>query len=455
MPLRILIIDPEPGARENLQVLLAPEGHEVVCAATRAGAVSQLAGAPFDVIFCDLQLASESGASSLVRWLARWLPDTPVIAISGSEVEEAAGIARQEGAYDQIAKPFGASQLLHALDRALERRRLACAAALRRRELRLAAGDRPIVAASAAMIELLELIERAAPFRAPALLFGESGTGKEGLARIIHAQSPRRHRPFVAVCCTSGSEEEIENNLFGCPPSRIGDPQSFERGLIFDAEGGTLFVDEVSALPARLQRTLLRAIEEQTVHPRGATKPRAIDVRIVASTCRDLHASVSIGGFSADLLGHLERILFAVPALRDRKQDIPLLADHFFSRARARFGRPLRCVSDEALESLVAYHWPGNIRELENVIERAVFVAEGGQLKRCDLPESIDSPAAGQQSERSSDLGLRRARKCLEAKLIRRALRAAGGNRTHAAKLLEVSHRTLLYKIKEYRSEIE
>ena len=180
-----------------------------------------------------------------------------------------------------------------------------------------------------------------------------------------------------------------------------------------------------------------------------------IDVRIVASTCRDLHASVAIGDFSADLLGHLERARFTVPALRDRKQDIPLLADHFFARARSRLGRPVRSVSDEALESLVAYHWPGNIRELENVIERAVLVAEGGQLRRCDLPESIVAPAPGPQSGQSSDLGLRRARKRLEARLIRRALHAAGGNRTHAAKLLEISHRALLYKIKEYRSEIE
>ena len=455
MPLRILIIEPEPEARDHLQLLLEPEGHQVACAANSAEAGSRLADVCFDVIFCNLQLRAESDDSSLIRWLTRCLPDTALIATSGLGVAEAADVARREHAYDQLAQPFSAPEVLHALDRSVERQRLRCAAGLLQRELRLAVGDRPIVAASGAMIELLELIERAAPFPVPALLVGEPGTGKEGLARTIHAQSPRRHRPFAAISCVSHSEEALEHELFGYLPSPVGERQPIERGLFIDADGGTLFLDEVSALPSKLQRMLLRAIEEQTVHPRGAAKALAIDVRVVASTCRDLHASVAIGDFSADLLGHLEHVRFSVPALRDRKQDIPLLADHFFARARTRLGRSVRSVSDEALESLVAYHWPGNIRELENVIERAVLVAEGGQLKRCDLPENIAAPIPDQRSGQGGELGLRRARKRLEASLIRRALHAAGGNRTHAAKLLEISHRALLYKIKEYRSEIE
>ena len=455
MPLRILVIEPEPQARERLQLLLASVGHEVVFATVSAEAVSLLADTHFDAIFCDLQLRAEDGDSSLVCRLARCLADTPVIATSGPGAEEPADVARREGAYDQVSQPFNAPEVLHALDRSVERQRLRCSVDLLQRELRLAVGDRPIVAASAAMIELLERIERAAAFSAPVLLYGEPGTGREGLARVIHAQSPRRHQPFAAISCVSDSEDALEQELFGCLPSQVGGRQPIERGLFLEADGGTLYLDEISALPSGIQRTLLRAIEEQTVHPRGAAKPRAIDVRIIASTCRDLRASAAIGVFSADLLEHLERARFAVPSLRDRKQDIPLLADHFFARARAHLGRAVRSISDEALDSLVAYHWPGNIRELENVIERAVLVAEGGQLRRCDLPESIVSPSPDRSSERGGDLGLKRARKRLEARLIRRALQAAGGNRTHAAKLLEISHRALLYKIKEYGSEVE
>jgi two-component system response regulator AtoC len=431
MPLRILIADPEPDARESLQLLLAPEEHQIVCVASEPEVLSQLGGGCFDVILCSVQLRAEGGDSSLVRWLSRRQPDVAVIATSGSGGQEADDFARREGAYDHLSQPFTAAEVLHALDRGGERQRLRCAAGLLERELHLAVGDRPVVAASATMIELLERIERAAAFQAPTLLCGEPGTGKEGLARVIHAQSPRRHRPFAAISCISSSEDLLERELFGCLPSRPEGRQPLERGLF------------------------LQAIEEQAIHPRGAAKPRVVDVRIIASTCRDLHACASIGEFSADLLKALEGVQFSVPALRDRKQDIPLLVDHFFARARSRLGRSVRSVSDEALESLVAYHWPGNIRELENAIERAVLVTNGGQIRRRDLPEGIVAPLPDQRSRRSSGLGLKRARKRLEARLIRRALHAAGGNRTHAAKLLEISHRALLYKIKEYRSEIE
>jgi two-component system response regulator AtoC len=455
MPLRILIADPEPEARESLHLLLAPGEHQIVCAASEAEVASQLANGCFDVIFCAVQLRAEGGDSGLVRWLSRRQPDVAVIATSGSGGQEAVDLARREGAYDHLSQPFATPEVLHALDRSAERQRLKCAVGLLEREFHVAVGDRPVVAASAAMIELLERIERAAAFQTPTLLCGEPGTGKEGLARVIHAQSPRRHRPFAAISCVCNSEDLLERELFGCLPSRPEGGQPLERGLFLDANGGTLFFDEVSALPSRLQRMLLQAIEEQAIHPRGATKPRVVDVRIIASTCRDLRASAGIGEFSVGLLGVLEGVQFTVPALRDRKQDIPLLVDHFFARARSRLGRPVRSVSDEALESLVAYHWPGNIRELENAIERAVLVTNGGQIRRRDLPEGIVAPLPDQRSERSSGLNLKRARKRLEARLIRRALRAAGGNRTHAAKLLEISHRALLYKIKEYRSEIE
>jgi two-component system response regulator AtoC len=282
------------------------------------------------------------------------------------------------------------------------------------------------------------------------VLTGESGTGKEVLARAIHAQSPRRNEAFVGVNCGAIPETLLESELFGHARGAFTGADRARRGLFAEADGGTLFLDEIGELPTPLQVKLLRVLQEEEVRPLGESKARPVNVRVIAATARDLDAEVEAGRFRDDLFYRLNVVRLAVPPLRERPKDIPLLVDHFFAHFRDALGKPLQSVSDDALERLVAYPWPGNIRELENVVERAVILASGDRITLRELPENVVRIDEQARAGASSDLGLKRARRSFEAEMIRRALRAAGGNRTRAARLLEISHRALLYKLKEY-----
>jgi two-component system response regulator AtoC len=301
------------------------------------------------------------------------------------------------------------------------------------------------------MIEVLEVMERAAGFKATVLLTGESGTGKEVLARAIHAQSPRRSEAFVAVNCAAIPEALLESELFGHAKGAFTGADRARRGLFLEADGGTLFLDEVGELPTPLQAKLLRVLQEEEVRPLGDSKSRRVDVRVLAATARNLEAEVAAGRFREDLFYRLNVVRLAVPPLRERPKDIPLLVDHFLAHFRDTLGKPVRGISDEALERLVAYPWPGNVRELENVIERAIILASADRIGLSELPQNVAVPQPGAPAAgRAGDLSLRRARRVVEIEVIQRALRATGGNRTHAARLLEISHRALLYKIKEH-----
>jgi two-component system response regulator AtoC len=356
--------------------------------------------------------------------------------------------AMNRGAYDYLVKPFRPAEVALTIRKARERERLRRANQVLRREVQRATGDRPIVATSEAMIELLELMERAAAFKSTVLITGESGTGKEVLARAIHAQSPRRNEPFVAVNCGAIPETLLESELFGHAKGAFTGADRARRGLFVEADAGTLFLDEVGELPLALQVKLLRVLQEEEVRPLGETKARSIDVRVIAATARRLDAEVAAGRFREDLFYRLNVLHLEVPPLRERPRDVPLLADHFIAAFRATLGKPVRAISDDALERLVAYRWPGNVRELENVVERAVILAEGDTITLRELPQNVVS--ADEADGSGADLSLKRARRAAEIQAIRRALRATNGNRTHAARLLRISHRALLYKLKEY-----
>ncbi len=446
---RILIIDDDESLRESLQFVLSAEGYEAVVSAEGREALRLAEDSAFDAVLCDLRMPGIDGLELLPQ-LAQRLPGTTIILMSAYGSADLAIEAMQRGAYDYLAKPFQPAELLLVLRKARERERLRRSNQLLRRDVQRAVGDRPIVAASAVMIELLEVMERASAFKTTILLTGESGTGKEVLARAIHAQSPRRNEEFVGINCGAIPENLLESELFGHARGAYTGADRVRPGLFVAADGGTLFLDELGELPTSLQVKLLRVLQEEEVQPLGESKPRPIDVRVIAATARDLEAEVAAGRFREDLFYRLNVVRLAVPPLRERPEDIPLLVDHFFAHFRDTLGKPLTGIADEVLERLVAYPWPGNIRELENVLERAVILSQGDRISLRDLPENVIQPVDGGRVGAAPDLGLKRARKALEVEMIRRALGATGGNRTQAARLLEISHRALLYKIKDY-----
>jgi two-component system response regulator AtoC len=445
---RVLIVDDDAPLRESLELVLAAEGYDVASAPDAETALRRLDETPTDVVLCDLRMPGMDGME-LLPHLRRRLPGATLIMMSAYGTEDLAIEAMQRGAYDYLAKPFQPSEVLLTLRKARERERLRRANQLLQREVERMVGERPIVAASEPMIDVLEMMERAAEFKTTVLLTGESGTGKEVLARAIHAQSGRRDEAFVAVNCGAIPENLLESELFGHAKGAFTGADRARRGLFVEAHGGTLFLDEIGEMPPPLQVKLLRVLQEEEVRPVGESKPRSVDVRVIAATARDLEADVAQGRFREDLFYRLNVVRLVVPALRERQADVPLLVDHFLARFRRTLGRPVRGVSDEALDKLVRYRWPGNVRELENVIERAMILARGDHIEVSELPHNVvNDPGEGGTSP--GDLSLKRGRRAAETELIRRALAATDGNRTHAAKLLEISHRALLYKIKEY-----
>jgi two-component system response regulator AtoC len=429
---RILIIDSDPTAWTAVQVAVETAGCAVVCAASAPAALAALASARFDLVLCDRRMPYREG-SALAAELTRRLPDARCVMTSDEPLEALAAQGVALGWSEVLVKPAPTAAVLLALRRAQERSRLRRRAALLEQDLARAASDRPIVAASPVMIELLEQVEHVAGRRGAVLLIGESGTGREGIARAIHAQSARRDGIFVTLDCARGSERERELRLFASSGSSAPGP------ALRDAHGGTLYLEAIDALPAPLQLRLAAAL-------RATDEPGAgerLELRAIAATSVDLEDLMRRGGFWKELYELLHTTLVRVPALRERREDIPLLTDHFLARAAVARGRAQLTITGDALDVLLAYRWPGNTRELAAVLERSAHLAASDVVSARELPGDLRS------EPEENPLGLRRARRVFEADLIRRALRATAGNRTRAARLLEISHRALLYKLKE------
>ena len=433
-----------------LRAMLRKRGYEVAIASNGPEALEEMAREVPDLVLADLRMPKMTGLEMLAEMRERGY-ESVVVVMSAYGTLETAVEAMKAGAYDYITKPFKSDEVALTLLKVEEREQLRQENASLRRQLKQEAEFEGIIARSAPMASIFRTIEKVAAYKSTVLIGGESGTGKELVARAIHSCSPRAKTPFVAVNCGAIPETLLESELFGHKRGAFTDASFDKRGLFEEADGGTLFLDEIGELPVPLQVKLLRALQEETIRRLGDTKDTKVNVRIVAATVRVLAEDVKSGRFREDLYYRINVLPLHLPPLRERADDIPLLIDHFIERNNQRLGTSVKGVGPDAKKLLLDYSWPGNVRELENTIERAMVLAEAPMLRVEDLPLRIsESRDPVRRILSSGELSIKKTNRYLEEELIRRALKKTGGNRTNAAKILEISHRALLYKIKEY-----
>ncbi len=447
---RVLVVDDEENVRLALTTLLKKHGYEVEVAASGRDALELLGRFGPDFVLTDVRMPQMSGVDLLGEIKARGTGTTVIVMSAFGRVDQALEVIRA-GAYDYIAKPFRGDEVILALKKAEERETLRRENRVLKAHLREEHRFETLFAKSRAMEAIFKNVQKVADYKTTVLVTGESGVGKELIARALHATSGRRTHPFVAVNCGAIPETLLESELFGHKRGAFTDATSDRRGLFEEASGGTLFLDEIGELPLSLQVKLLRVLQEDVIRRVGESKDQRIDVRIVAATHRDLTAEVKAGRFREDLFYRIHVLQLHVPPLRERKEDIPILVEHFLAKNNVRLGMSIRGLTAEAHAVLLDYAWPGNVRELENSLERAMVLCEQDSIGASDLPERIrESLDPVQVQLATGEISIKKTVAAIEQILIRRALARTKGNRTRAAQLLEISHRALLYKLKDY-----
>jgi DNA-binding NtrC family response regulator len=441
----LLVVDDEPAARSTLALLLRKRGHHVLEADGVAAATRRLAEEVLDLVVTDLRMPDGDGLDVL-RAAKAQAPGPEVILLTAYAEWKSAKEAIRLGALDYFEKGQDPDELYHRIDKALAARALRRENENLRAQLRERYGLQGLIAQSPAMHTVLDLVERVAPTDATVLIQGESGTGKEVIAKAVHHASTRAARAFVAVNCGAVPETLLESELFGYMRGAFTGAAVSKLGLFEEADGGTLFLDEIAEMPAVLQVKLLRALQSGEVRRLGATQATTFDVRVIAATHGDLAALISQGSFREDLFYRLNVIQVALPPLRERREDIPALAEHFLARSGGKLGRELR-LSSPALERLLYYPWPGNVRELENAMERAAILARGDAITPDDLPPHV---AAGLQLGPSPALPRQVSLADAERAHILQTLERFGRNHSGAAEALGIGRTTLWRKLKEY-----
>jgi len=447
---RVLVVDDEKSIRVLLKGLLAQHGYHIFTATNGREGLETIITEDVDVVIADIRMP-DMGGMELLEEINKLDISTTTILMTAYGSLESAMSAMKAGAYDFITKPFKNDEVVIALMKAQERENLRRENQALRRAVRGESEFEGIVARSQVMRDVFRTITKVAEYKSTVLIAGESGTGKELVAKAIHHQSPRKDRPFVAVNCGAIPETLLESELFGYKRGAFTDAVRDKTGLFEEADGGTIFLDEIGELPLALQVKLLRALQEETIRRLGDTGDTRVDVRIIAATVRDLSEDVSAGRFREDLYYRLNVLPVQLPPLSQRPEDVRILVEHFIDRHNSRLGTRIQGISADALKLMMEYSWPGNVRELENTIERAMVLAEGPRITPVDLPAKIREVRDPiRLALKSDELSIKKTSRMIEEELIRRALKQTGGNRTTAAKLLEISHRALLYKIKEY-----
>jgi DNA-binding NtrC family response regulator len=451
MPL-VLVVDDEPGVQESLRMLLKEEC-QVVTAGNAAEALLVVEQTPPDLVLLDLVMPGRSGLDLLSDLSERGVP-APVIVLTATKTVTTAVEAMKRGAADYVTKPFEVDALRIKIRRLLEQGALEQEVARLRDEVSRRDRLGAMVGRSAPMQELFRAIERVARSKASVLIRGESGTGKELVARALHDLGPRSEGPFVAVNCAAIPETLLESELFGHERGAFTDAREQHIGRFEAAGGGTLFLDEVGEIAPAMQGKLLRALQERVIERLGGAHPIPVDVRIVAATNRNLEASIQSGEFRSDLYYRINVVPLAIPPLRQRREDIPLLAEHVLARISTEAGRGKMSLAPEAAELFQGYAWPGNVRELENAIERAAALSDRDELQAADLPEVVVEGARmatlGEQV-RAGRLGFDEAVARFESELLREALESSGWNQTQAAGQLGITRRQLKLKIDRYQ----
>ena len=444
----ILIVDDEPSARSTMALLLRKRGYRVVQADGVAAAVTALTEEVIDLVVTDLRMPAGSGLDVL-RAVKSHCPDADVILLTAYAGWESAKEAIQLGALDYFEKGHDPDELLHRIDKALEEKALRRENENLRRQIEARYALPGIIADSAEMRRVLDLMVRVAPTGATVLIRGESGSGKELVAKAIHHASPRVRGPFVAVNCGAVPETLLESELFGHVKGAFTGATGARKGLFEEAHQGTLFLDEIGEMTPALQVKLLRALQDGEIRPVGATQPITVDVRVLAATHRDLERMIQEGTFREDLFYRLNVIALLLPPLRERREDIPALAAHFLDRHGTKLGRQLR-LSADALDRLLAYPWPGNVRELENAMERTAILSRGDTVGCDDLPPHV---AAGTGLGLAPALPPQHTLAEVDRLHILQTLERYGWNHSRAAEALGIGRTTLWRKLKEYGLE--
>ncbi len=469
-PVRVLVVDDEPVLLRAMEALLAKKGHHVTALDSPITATQKLAQEDFDVALLDVKMPDLSGLELLTAVKHR-RPEVEVIMMTGHATVETALAAVKAGAYDYLTKPFDDVELVaRAVAKAAERKHLfdrnrELETALRQKE-GIPAGD-GLVGTSGPMREVTRMIDAVAYSAATVLVQGESGTGKELVARALHAKSPRRGQPFVALNCGALTETLLESELFGHVKGAFTGAQRDQKGLFDAADGGTIFLDEIGDIPPATQVRLLRVLQEGELKPVGSAEAIRVDVRVIAATHRDLPKLVKTGKFREDLFYRLNVIAIPLPPLRERIDDVPLLAHHFLRRYTERLGKKVKTLSPEAIELLCGYRWPGNVRELENAMERAVVLCRGEGITPADLPPAISGrtaplirevPSAGGDAASlamsyaaAKEQALRR----FEKTYVDALMRACDNNISAAARKAGMDRSNFKRVLRKYRSDVE
>jgi two-component system response regulator PilR (NtrC family) len=451
---RVLVVDDEVSIRELLDITLRQEGYDVTLADGGEAAIRALDEAVFDLVVTDLRMRGLDGLAVL-RAVKERAPETAVLMVTAFAPTDTAVEAMKLGAYDYLTKPFKLDELRLTIASALERKRLHEENQALRRELHQGRGFANFVGRSRKMLDVFETIRKIAGSPSNVVITGETGTGKELVAQAIHHESPRRDRPFVSVNCGAIPEGLMESELFGHVKGSFTGAVSDAPGLFAAADGGSLFLDEITEIPPSVQVKLLRATQERTIRRVGDTRDLRVDVRLIAASNRDLPRAVAEGVLREDLFYRLNVIPIQLPPLRDRRDDIPLLVGHFIRKLSRETGKDVRGISPEALALLERYRWPGNIRELENAIERAIVLGTGSTLEVDALPTELLRPVAVSDVTLEippEGLDLEATLDGIEQRLLRAALERSGGVQTRAAELLKMSFRQFRYKLQKRNS---